>query len=44
MELNAADGVLLSDAPPTNDFWIQAINIENNSITTENEIHIKIYL
>lgn len=44
MELNTTDGVLHSDAPPTNDFWIQEINIENNLITTENEIHIKIYL
>ena len=44
MELNATDGIIKTDTPLADGFWMQAINIENNSITTENEIHVKIYL
>ena len=41
-ELNSPDGVLLSNSLPTGISWIKAINIQTNSITTENETHIKI--
>ncbi|TDP59513.1 DUF6452 family protein [Flavobacterium dankookense] len=44
MELNTTDGIIKTDTPLADGFWMQAINIENNSITTENEIHVKIYL
>lgn len=40
---NNPNGVVKTDASIPNSFWIQDINIQNNSVTTENETHIKIY-
>ena len=42
-DLNAfPNGVIKSNAPPPDGFWIQDINILTTNIVTENEIHIKI--
>jgi hypothetical protein len=41
-ELNTTDGVIQTDAALADTFWIQSINIQTNTITTENETHIKI--
>lgn len=40
---NAPNGVVKTDVATPDSFWIQDINIQTNSITTENETHIKIY-
>ena len=40
---NAPNSVVKTDAATPDSFWIQDINIQTNSITTENETHIKIY-
>lgn len=42
--LNNPNGVIKTDAVIPDTFWIQDINIQTTNITTENEIHIKIYL
>jgi hypothetical protein len=43
-ELNDPDGLVLSDTTtPNSSLWIQNPNIQTNTITTENEIHIKLY-
>jgi len=42
-ELNPANGVVHSSETIPNTQWIKNIFIEKNSITTENETHIKIY-
>ena len=42
-ELNAPNGVTHTDAAIPDLLWIKDINIQTNSITTENETHIKIY-
>jgi len=42
-ELNPANGVVHSSETIPNTQWIKNIFVETNSITTENETHIKIY-
>jgi hypothetical protein len=41
--LNDPTGVLLTDSVTPDSIWIQNINVQTTSITTENETHIKIY-
>ena len=41
--LNSPGGVTLTDADTPDTLWIQNLTVETNSITTENETHIKIY-
>jgi hypothetical protein len=41
--LNNPNGVILTDAPVPDGYWIQSINVQTYSITTQNETHIKIY-
>ena len=42
-DLNATNGLVLSDAAIPDSFWIQDYTILTTNITTENETHIKIY-
>ena len=42
-ELNSDNGIVHTDTVPADQKWIKNIFIETNSITTENETHIKIY-
>jgi len=42
-DLNATDGVVLTDATTPDLLWIQDIIIQNTNIDNENETHIKIY-
>lgn len=42
-QLNAADGVILTDAETPDELWMKSINIQTNTIETGNEVHIKIY-
>ncbi len=42
-QLNDTDGVVLTDATIPDLEWIKAYTIQTNTITTENETHIKIY-
>ena len=42
-DLNATDGVILTDAVIPDLPWIQDINIQTTNIDNENETHIKIY-
>ena len=39
---DAPNGVVKTNAPLPDTFWIQDINIQTNTISTENETHIKI--
>ena len=41
--LNNIDGVVLSDETTAGGLWMQNPTIQTNTITTENETHIKIY-
>jgi len=40
--LNDPNGYSLSDATTPGGLWIQSVSVQTNSITTENETHIKI--
>jgi hypothetical protein len=42
-QLNDLDGVVQSNAATPDVSWIQNLTIQTNAITSENEIHIKIY-
>ncbi|TBX67569.1 hypothetical protein EZL74_09880 [Flavobacterium silvisoli] len=42
-QLNNQDGVVQSNAASPDVPWIQNLTIQTNSITTENETHIKVY-
>ena len=42
-QLNADNGIVHTDNDTPELKWIKNIFIENNSISTENETHIKIY-
>jgi hypothetical protein len=42
-ELNSGNGIFHTDSETPDELWIKNIFIENNSINTENETHIKIY-
>ena len=42
-ELNATNGVVLTDSATADDSWIQSSTIVTNTIANENETHIKIY-
>lgn len=42
-QLNNLDGVVQSNAASPDVSWIQNLTIQTNAITSENEIHIKIY-
>lgn len=42
-ELNATNGVVLTDAATADGSWIQSFTIVTNTIATEDETHIKIY-
>ena len=42
-KLNDLDGVILTDTTTPDGLWMQNPTIQTNTITTENEIHIKVY-
>jgi len=41
--LNSPNGVVLTDNPTPDTFWIQNMTIETTNIETENEVHLKLY-
>lgn len=41
-ELNATNGVVLTDATPADNLWMREVTIRNVKIENENEIHVKI--
>ena len=41
--LNDTDGAVYADSDPADTFWIKNLNIQTKTITTENEVHIKVY-
>ena len=43
-QLNDSNGVIKSDTTTPEIFWIKGMSILTSNITTENEIHIKIFL
>ncbi len=41
--LNNPNGIVLTDAPTPDTFWIQDVNVITTNIETENEVHVKLY-